>query len=140
MMMVLGRYYFGLETAAFQSMARKTNYQWSASQGLPHSQLAQFIGQDVDTMRLQGVIYPHYKGGLTQIDAMRAEAKKGKPLLLIQGNGQVLGEWLILSIEETQQHFNDDGLPHRVHFNLQLRAFKQDKLSLAKQLKKTFGL
>ena len=66
MMMVLGRYYFGLETAAFQSMARKTNYQWSASQGLPHSQLAQFIGQDVDTMRLQGVIYPHYKGGLTQ--------------------------------------------------------------------------
>ena len=116
MMMVLGSYHFGLDTAAFQSKSRKTSYQWSASQGLPHSQLSQFIGQNVDTMTLQGVMYPQYKGGLTQLDAMRREALKGKPLLLIQGNGHVLGEWLILSIEENQQHIDEYGSPHRINF------------------------
>ena len=140
MMMVLGRFIFSLDTAAFQSKSRKTQYRWSASQGLPHSQLSQYIGQDVDTLTLQGVIYPRFKGGLTQLDALRREAEKGQPLLLVQGNGQVLGQWLVLSITDNQQHFDAMGLPSRMAFSLQLRAFNQDKLNLAKQLHKAIGL
>ena len=34
------------------------------------------------------MIYLHFKGGLSQLGAMRAEAGKGKPLILVNGAGR----------------------------------------------------
>ncbi len=123
MMMLLGNYCFSLATAAYQDKKRNTEYRWSQTDNQPHSKLVQFIGSGNDTLTLHGVIFTEYKGGLAQVDGMRSEAAKGKPLFLIQGDGQVLGQWIILAIEETQTHCDAQGNARQIDFSLSLQAY-----------------
>ena len=127
MMMTLGIYRFSINTAAYQSKERTTTYRWGKQDRLDHGPVLQFVGPGDDTINLFGVIYPHYKGGLAQVAMMRQEASKGEPLMLVQGNGMVLGHWVIESITETEDTFFKDGAPKKVEFSLQLRRFDRKK-------------
>ncbi len=123
MMMTLGSYRFSIDTAAYQSKERTTTYRWGKQDRLDHTPVLQFVGPGDDTINLFGVIYPHYKGGLAQVATMRQEASKGEPLMLVQGNGMVLGHWVIESITETEDTFCKDGAPKKIEFSLELRRF-----------------
>nr|VFK59876.1 MAG: hypothetical protein BECKTC1821F_GA0114240_103817 [Candidatus Kentron sp. TC] len=57
---------------------------------------------------------------------MRQEASKGDPLLLVAGTGHVLGRWCITNIEESQDTFLKNGVPHKVEFRLQLTRYGED--------------
>jgi len=120
MMMTLGNYRFELNTAAYSSSRRSTQYRWSEQQRVQSDTAYQFVGPGSDTLRLQGTIYPHFTGGLGQVDAMRAEAAKGEALLMVTGRGDVLGHWLINTIDEKSSTFFDDGSPRRIDFSLTL--------------------
>lgn len=126
-MMTLGSYRFSINTAAYQSKERTTTYRWGKQDRLDHDPVLQFVGPGDDTINLFGIIYPHYKGGLAQVATMRQEASKGEPLMLVQGNGTVLGHWVIASITETEDTFFKDGAPKKVEFSLQLRRFDRKK-------------
>ncbi len=125
-LMQLGDYSFSLDTAAYQVLFRSTAYQWASQDRMGQRPSAQHLGCGAETMRLNGVIYPEYAGGLTQMDAMREEAEKGEPLILVDGNGYVWQQWCITSIEETQKVFNDYGEPKKVAFRLQLSRYGED--------------
>lgn len=69
------------------------------------------------------MIYPEWRGGLGQLDAMRDLAGKGEPLTMIDGRGNVMGRWAIESVEEKQAVFAAAGVARKVEFTLQLRRF-----------------
>ncbi len=104
-MMILGDYAFSLDTAAYQAMRRVAEYSWRAQPRLTRAPAQQYVGLGEDTITLEGVIYPHYKGGFGQLDAMRSSAANGKPLDLVSGNGDVMGLWAIRSIEDGSDQF-----------------------------------
>lgn len=117
------RYRFSLDTAAYQGRSRTTTYRWAKQERLTREPALQFVGPGDDTLKLSGVIYPHYKGGLGQVDSMRQEAGKGKPFILIEGTGTVFGKFVIESISEDQEHFMANGTPKKISFTLDLRKF-----------------
>ena len=117
------RYRFSRDTAAYQSRNRTTAYRWAKQDRLTRDPALQFVGQGDDTLKLSGVIYPHYKGGLGQVDSMRQEAGKGKPFILVEGTGTVFGKFVIESITENQEHFMVGGTPQKISFTLNLRKF-----------------
>ena len=78
-------------------------------------------------MTLSGVLHPHYKGGLGQLDAMRAEASKGVPLYMTEGSGRIWGQWVITRVEETCRIFDADGTPRRIEFRLQLAIYGEER-------------
>lgn len=121
MMLLLGTYRFSVDTAAYQSKSRTTTYRWGKQDRLGSEPWLQFVGPGDDTISIEGVIYPHYKGGLAQLDLMRNEAGSGRPLLLLEGTGKVLGGWVIESISENETEFTKDGVAKRVGFSLELR-------------------
>ena len=84
---------------------------------------AQFLGLGEESLTLDGVIYPFYKGGLTQLDAMRSEAARGTPLLLIDAGGTVQGQYIIITINEHQTLFCQDGSAQKIEFTLSLRRY-----------------
>ena len=86
----------------------------------------QFIGIGDDTITLAGVIYPHYRGGLGQLNDLRKQAETGEPLLLVDGLGFVWGQWVIVSIEETQSYLQSHGMPLKQTFQLQLKYYGND--------------
>lgn len=127
MMMILGVYRFIIKNAAYQTLKRHSTYRWQEINRIGSNTALQFSGFGVEIIEIEGIIYPHFKGGLKQIALMRAEAGFGKPLFLISGNGFAFGRWCITKISENQSNFLSDGSPRKIEFNLTLKRYGEDK-------------
>jgi phage protein U len=125
-LLALGDYRFSIDTAAYQTLKRHQSYRWQSQERLLRSPAQQFVGIGEDTITLSGVIYPHYRGGLGQLNDLRQQAATGEPLLLVDGLGFVWGQWVIVSIEETQSHLQSYGMPLKQAFQLQLKHYGDD--------------
>ena len=125
-MMALGGFRFSIPTAAYNDFRRSTSWRWPSQPRVGRAPAKQYVGPGEDSLELGGVIYPHYQGGLKQIDAMREQANTGEPLMLVDGLGNVWGKWCILSIEETQKRFLNNGAPLKKTFRLRLQAYGED--------------
>lgn len=126
----LGAYTFALDTAAFQSLQRQTEYRWQAQSRIGREPAQQFLGVGDDTIQLAGVVYPAFRGGLGQVGDMRAQAALGVPLPLIyavESVGQYAGLWVIKSISEERTVFFSDGTPRRIEFRVSLASYGEDK-------------
>lgn len=122
-MMQLGFLQFSIDRAAYQELSRSTEYRWAAQQRVGAADALQFTGPGSDEIDLRGVIYPEYKGGLGQLDAMRRQASIGFPLPLILGTGRVLGLWVVTGVQEGQRVFARGGAPRRQDFSIRLRRY-----------------
>ncbi|CAH0992206.1 hypothetical protein SIN8267_02322 [Sinobacterium norvegicum] len=125
-MMALGSYRFSIDSAAYQELKHSQAYRWQAQERLQRRPAMQFLGAGEESIELSGVIYPHFKGGLEQLDTMRAEANKGQPLLLVDGLGFVWGQWVITQIDEGQSFFQGNGQPLKQSFQLKLVNYGAD--------------
>ena len=126
-MLRLGEYRFSLSTAAYQELSHSAEYRWPAAERVGRWPARQYLGPGQESINLSGVIYPYHRGGIGQIDAMRAEAAKGQPLNMSDGTGRVWGQWVILRVEETRRLLDADGTPRRVEFRLALARYGEDR-------------
>lgn len=126
-MMALGGYRFSVATAAYQDLDRNSDYRWASAERIGKDNALQFTGPGEETISLSGTILPHYRGGLGQLDAMRAEAAKGKPLILVDGLGRVWGKYCITKVHERQSAFLSVGAPLKVEFGLDLKKYGGDE-------------
>lgn len=125
----LGAFNFGIETAAFRELRRVSSYRWEGKNRIGRKPAQQHLGDGADTITLAGVIYPHYRGGLGQIEALRAQAASGEPLPLVyafESVGQYCGLWCVTSIEESRAVLFDNGTPRRIDFSLSLTQYGED--------------
>ena len=125
-MMALGSYRFSIDSAAYQELKHSQAYRWQAQERLQRRPAMQFVGAGEESIELSGVIYPHFRGGLQQLEAMRREASKGQPLLLVDGLGFVWGQWVITQIDEGQSFFQGNGQPLKQSFQLKLVNYGVD--------------
>lgn len=126
-MMALGGYRFSLTSAAYQELRRSNAYRWQAQERLQRLPAQQFVGPGSETLDLKGTIYPQYRGGMTQLDLMRAQAGRGEPLLLVDGLGFIWGQWVILQVDETQTVMLTNGQPRKLEFQLRLARYGEDQ-------------
>lgn len=120
-MMTLGGYRFGITTAAYNELTRTAEWRWQAQDRFGGTPAVQHTGKGAEAITLPGVIYPEWRGGTGQLDAMRALADSGEPQVLIDGAGRVLGMWAIERIEERQAVFAAAGVPRRQEFTMTLK-------------------
>ena len=125
-LMTLGDYRFSIGTAAYDELARTTEYRWARQDRLGRPPARQYLGPGDDTIDLRGTVLTTHRGGTGQVDAMRAEAGRGEPLRLVSGTGTVFGLWVILRIRETGRVFLEGGVPRRIDFELQLGYYGED--------------
>lgn len=126
-MMILGPYPFMLDTAAPQTVTRRSEFRWARQDRIGRKPANQFLGAGTDEVTLSGEILPHFAGGYGQIDAMRRLAGRGKPLLLVSGRGNVLGDWVITGIEDEGSEFYADGAPGVIAFTLTIAEYGGDQ-------------
>lgn len=119
-MMILGEYPFGLDTAAFQELNRNSSWRWPSQDVFDSRPVLQFTGQGKETITLPGVIFPEYWGGTDQLDQLRALADQGDTQTLIDGRGNILGEFAITAIEERQSVFAQAGVARKQEFTITL--------------------
>lgn len=136
-MWMLGPFMFSRDTAAPVSLRRTSDYSWPSQERFSAPPALQYTGPGDDVIDLDGVIYPHYVGGLAQIQAMRELAALGLPQLLVDGRGMVYGKWAILHVEETGTVFMDNGAPRKIAFTVSLQRYYDDS---AGDVKKKLGI
>lgn len=122
-LLMLGGFKFSLNTAVFLEVQRSTSYRWPAQERVGQYDALQFTGPGLDRVTLPGTVYPDFRGGYEQIDALRDIAAKGKPVRLISAAGVMLGLWVIESVEETASSFKVDGTPRRQDFTVSIRKY-----------------
>jgi len=125
-MMGLGAFRFAIDTAAYQTLTRKDEYRWESQERIGRHPAMQFIGAGHTTFTLEGSIFPHWRAGLGQIDAMRAMAGQGVPLRLVSGYGRIFGLFVIMAIDETQTVFLSNGAPRKQEFAIELKSYGAD--------------
>lgn len=122
-MMALGFYRFSVRNGGFQRTERETTWRWAELEVIGDYPELQYIGPGLDVMSIAGEIYPHYRGGLAQVDAMRGQAGAGVPLLLLDGTGRVYGLWCIERVRESKSAFLGDGAPRKIEFSVELKKY-----------------
>ena len=128
-LMTLGGFQFAITTAAHESLQRETAYRWEKQDRLGREPAMQFIGPGEEKISLSGRIYPHFRGGVGQINTMREMAGEGEPLQLVDGLGNVLGSYCITRITEGQTAYVGPGIPRRQDFSLELARYGEDTLT-----------
>jgi phage protein U len=119
-------YYFNLDTAAFDSLRRSTEFRWASQERLSRRPAQQGIGMGDEKITLKGVIFPGFKGGLKQLDTLRALGAQLQPLTLTTGYGDVLGTWCLKSVEEDQSVLMHGGIPRKQEFTLEFVRYGDD--------------
>lgn len=119
-------YYFNLDTAAFDELQRKTAYRWAGQERLTRDIAQQAVGQGEETLTIKGAVFPLFKAGISQLDALRAIGKQLLPVSLTTGYGAVLGTWCLKSIDEDQSALLAGGIPRKQAFSLEFVKYGDD--------------
>lgn len=125
-MMALGAFRFGVNQASYQTLTRSAKFRWEKLDRAGRAPALQFMGPDADEISLEGVIYPHFKGGLRQVELMRLQGRLGLPLMLVDGLGFVWDRWAITEVTEAKSVFLSEGAPRRIDFTVRLQAYGLD--------------
>ncbi|RON26596.1 phage tail protein [Pseudomonas lini] len=119
-------YFFNLDTAAFDELRRSTEFRWASQERLSRRPAQQAVGIGDEKITLKGAIFPGFKGGLKQLDTLRAIGARLEPLSLVTGYGDVLGNWCLKSIEEEQSALMQGGIPRKQGFTLEFVRYGDD--------------
>lgn len=129
-----------------QQMALGEDFVFSLGSGFPYSSLqrksdggwieidityakpsSQNTGQKLEQIRLSGTAF--YAAAMLRMDELRAMQNERRPYVLVDGLGNNMGRWKIMSVEEQQSRVIDDGTAMKVAWVLQLEEFVDDAAS-----------
>lgn len=126
MMMSLGLFVFGLDTAAYQEFQRQTSWKHTSTSRVGARDAYQFTGPGDDSITLTGWIAPELTGNAESIDTLRRMGDTGQAWVLVEGTGKVIGTFFIDSISEGRQHMQQDGRAKRIDFTLSLKRTDEE--------------
>ena len=119
-------YFFNLDTAAFDELRRSTEFRWASQERLSRRPAQQGVGMGDEKITLKGAVFPGFKGGLKQLDTLRALGAQLKPLTLTTGYGDALGTWCLKSVDEEQSALMQGGIPRKQGFTLEFVRYGDD--------------
>ncbi|WP_414451517.1 phage tail protein [Burkholderia sp. 22PA0099] len=119
-------FHFNLSTAAYDKLRRATRYRVATQERLNRQEALQAVSEGGETITLSGVVFPALGAGVRQIGRLREIGGRMKPLQLTTGDGEVLGRWLLQSIEEEQEALLVDGLPRKQAFSVEFGRYGED--------------
>lgn len=126
MLMSLGMFVFGLDTAPFETLKRTTSQRWSRAERVGRRAAQQNLGPGEDTITVDGTLVPELTGGPETLDKLREMMAAGKAWVLTAGTGEVMGRWIVTQVEETRSKLLGNGYPRKLTFGLTLQAYDDD--------------
>ena len=128
-LMGLGVFRFAMTQGAYETFTRTASYRWGKLDRIGADPDLQYMGPETGEIKIEGTIFPHFRGGLTQIARMRSAAESAQPMMMVDGVGAVWKQWIIIRVEERQTFFLMDGLPRKIEFALELQRYTSRKLT-----------
>jgi hypothetical protein len=130
-LMRLGPFTFETDSFNMQKFDRNKAFRWEPQMRIGRRPALQFLGTGEESVEIQGTIYPHYFGGLSQYQNMRDAAESGVPYPLATGTGRMLGIFCIRAVKDGNSYLVRSGAPRKVEFTISLAAYGEDDAASA---------
>ncbi|MNE12097.1 Phage P2 GpU [compost metagenome] len=97
---------------------------------MTRSAAQQAVSLGEEKINIRGTIFPTLKGGLGQLQTLRSIGRLLRPLSLVSGYGEVLGNWCLTGIDEDQSNLLAGGIPRKQAFTLEFVSYGDDLQNL----------
>jgi phage protein U len=120
MLLAFGLFVFELPSLLFDELQRRTDWRHASNERVGARDASQFLGPGKDHVSISGTLLPEVAGSFASIRTLRTMADEGEAWPLTAGTGQVLGNFVLVALDERQKFFTLDGVPRRTDFVLEL--------------------
>ena len=118
----LGVFVFTRQTIPFQRLDRQSNWRHPTNSVVGKMPKAQFTGKESETVTISGKLMPEITGGRFSIKMLELMADSGGAFPLIDGaTFEIIGFFVIESVQETRTEFFGDGAPRAIDFSMSLK-------------------
>lgn len=118
----LGDIQFDLITY-FDGINSTVTYNYAEHERINNKTLLQFMGENLQEFTIKLNLHSSFCVPEDEILKIRTEAKLGKPLKFIKGNGEYVGAFVILQIQKTTEQTSPEGDLISVQVELQLKEY-----------------
>ena len=127
---ILGMYPFCMNTIPYQSIDRSHTWRHPNQSVVGGYAPSQYTGREPEEITINAELRPEITGGDKSINNLKAMAETGQPHTLILGTGELLGSFVILSIQEKRSKLMYDGKARAISFTMTLRKVSEQSFGL----------
>ncbi|MCP1652625.1 phage tail protein [Pseudomonas nitroreducens] len=126
------QFFFNIDTVPFESATRTSLFSWKEQVRLGRRGAQQSVGVGAETLLLKAAVIPGLarvsgkRVGMDNPDTLRKIALEAKPVSLIAGSGDSLGNWCLIRVAETQTALFTDGAPRQQTLELEFSRYGDD--------------
>lgn len=118
----LGDIQFDLITY-FDGINSTVTYNYAEHELINNKTLLQFLGENLQEFTIKLNLHSSFCVPEEEILKIRTEAKLGKPLKFIKGNGEYVGAFVISQIQKTTEQTSPEGDLIAIQVELQLKEY-----------------
>ena len=118
----LGDIQFDLITY-FDGINDTITYNYAEHERINNKTLLQFLGENLQEFTIKLNLHSSFCVPEEEILKIRTEAKLGKPLKFIKGNGEYVGAFVISQIQKTTEQTSPEGDLIAIQVELQLKEY-----------------
>lgn len=118
----LGDIQFDLITY-FDGINSTVTYNYAEHERINNKTLLQFMGENLQEFTIKLNLHSNFCVPEEEILKIRTEAKLGKPLKFIKGNGEYVGAFVISQIQKTTEQTSPEGDLIAIQVELQLKEY-----------------
>ena len=118
----LGDIQFDLITY-FDGINSTVTYNYAEHERINNKTLLQFLGENLQKFTIKLNLHSSFCVPEEEILKIRTEAKLGKPLKFIKGNGEYVGAFVISQIQKTTEQTSPEGDLIAIQVELQLKEY-----------------
>ena len=118
----LGDIQFDLITY-FDGINSTVPYNYAEHERINNKTLLQFMGENLQEFTIKLNLHSNFCVPEDEILKIRTEAKLGKPLKFIKGNGEYVGAFVISQIQKTTEQTSPEGDLIAIQVELQLKEY-----------------
>lgn len=128
--MALGMFIFERKTALPDSVQNSLSERFSTHNGLDNRPTYQHTGTGEDTKTITGTLYPAFTGGELSLFLLEKMMRSGEDFILLNGQGMILGRFIITSLSNNQTFFMGNGKAKKIEFTITLKRTDNNKTTL----------
>lgn len=126
-LLAIGMFVFGIPRLAYNELERRASWRWGQNERYGSRAAAQFLGPGEEKLTLNGVLVPEIAGSYSDIERLREMAASGEAWPVILGNGEELGYFVILNVDERWRHIIAGGRPRLLDFAVDLNRVEPEQ-------------
>ena len=107
----------------FDGINDTITYNYAEHERINNKSLLQFLGENLQEFTIKLNLHSSFCVPEEEILKIRTEAKLGKPLKFIKGNGEYVGAFVISQIQKTTEQTSPEGDLIAIQVELQLKEY-----------------